>query len=121
MPIRVVNYCPAEFRTRLSVKVGEAYERDAVLAAVEAAFRDQFTFDRRDFGQGITLDEVAAVAQGVGGVEAAHVVSLYLSGAPPARVPRLTAALPVVSLTEAPVPAELLTLSDAPLELGAMP
>jgi hypothetical protein len=35
--------------------------------------------------------------------------------------PRLAAALPVVSLTAAPTRAELLTFSDAPVELGVMP
>jgi hypothetical protein len=56
-------------------------------------------------------------------VQAAHVVHRYRDapGAVPALEPRLAASLPVVSLSAAPTPAELLTLSEAPLELGAMP
>jgi hypothetical protein len=92
-----------------------------VLAAVDAALREHFSFDRREFGQGVTLDEVAAAAHRVEGVQAAHVVHLHLDGVVPALEPRLSAALPVVSLSAAPTPAELLTLSDAPLELGVMP
>jgi hypothetical protein len=123
MPIRVENYRPVAFRTRLTVKVDEAYVAEVVLAAVDAELREHFSFDRRDFGQGVTLDEVAAAAHRVEGVLAAHVVHLYRAapGAVPAREPRLSASLPVVSLTGAPIPAELLTLSDAPLELGVMP
>ncbi|MDF3308898.1 hypothetical protein P3H15_28185 [Rhodococcus sp. T2V] len=121
--IRLQNYRPVGFRTRLLVKVGAAYRTDAVLAAVDATLREQFSFAKRDFGQGVTLDEVAATVHTVEGVEAAQVVKLYRAtpGAVPTREQRLSAALPSVSLTAAPAPAELLTLSDTPLELGTMP
>jgi predicted phage baseplate assembly protein len=123
MPIRVENHRPITFRTRLAVKVDEAHVRDLVLAAVEVALREHFSFDKRDFGQGVTVDEVAAAAHRVDGVLAAHVVHLYREapGVVPALEPRLSASLPVVSLNAAPTPAELLTLSAAPLELGVMP
>jgi hypothetical protein len=121
MPIRVVNHRPIGFRTRLMVKLDAAHVRDLVLAAVDAALREHFSFDRREFGQGVTLDEVAAAAHRVEGVQAAHVVHLHVDGVVPALEPRLSAALPVVSLSAAPTPAELLTLSHAPLELGVMP
>jgi hypothetical protein len=123
IPIQVQNFRPSTFRTYLTVKVRDDYGRESVLAAVEAALRERFSFDQRDFGQDVTLDEVAATAQGVDGVQAAQVVHLYrdVSGAVPAREPRLSASLPVVSLSAAPTPAELLTLSHGPLELGVMP
>ncbi len=123
VPVRVENHRRATFRTRLTVKIGQAHIRDRVLATVESLLREHFSFTRRGFGQGVTLDEVAAVAQGVEGVEAVHVVELYrvAPAAVPALQPRLVAALPAVSLTGTPAPAELLTLADAPLELGVMP
>jgi hypothetical protein len=123
LPIHVQNYRPVAFRTRLLIKVGAAYEPDTVLTAVEAAVREHFSFASRNFGQGVTLDEVAAAVHAVAGVEAAQVVQLYRAtpGAVPTREQRLSAALPTVSLTAVPTPAELLTLSDAPLELGILP
>jgi predicted phage baseplate assembly protein len=123
IPVRVQNYVAVSFRTRLNVKVGEEYSREKVVATVESALRVHFSFEQRSFGQNVTLDEVAAVAQGVDGVQAAHVVALYRAapGAVAVLEPRLSATVPVVSLTAAPTPAELLTLSDAPLELGVMP
>ncbi len=123
VPISMQNYRPVRFRTRLLVKVGAEFEHDQVLDALEATLREHFSFARRDFGQGVTLDEVAATAHAVEGVVAAQVGRLYPAtpGAVAAREQRLSAALPMVSLTSAPTPAELLTLSDAPLELGVMP
>jgi hypothetical protein len=92
-----------------------------VLAAVEAALRAHFAFAERDFGQTVSVDEVAAVAQGVDGVEAAHVIHLYRQGETATLTPRIFARLPVASLTALPLPAELLTLTDDPVELDAMP
>jgi len=122
VPLHVENYLRAEFKARLSIKVEAAHEVEPVLAAVEEALREHFGFARRGFGQGVSLDEVTAVAHEVEGVEAAHVVHLYRSepGAVPALTPRLAASLPVVSLTAPPSAAELLTLSADPLELEVL-
>ena len=119
--LRMVNYVDARFRCRLSVKILAAFEVDPVLQAVEAALRDHFGFASRQFGQTVSVDEVAAVAQAVRGVEAVHVTALYRAGQAPDMVPRLFATLPVASLTGIPQPAELLTLSDGPLELEVLP
>lgn len=123
MPVRVENHRAVTFRTRLTVKVSQEYSRERVLGSVDAVLHEHFSFARRGFGQGVTVDEVVAVVQGVDGVEAAHVVTLYrvAPAAVPVLEPRLVAALPVVSLTGAPTPAELLTLADTPVELGVMP
>lgn len=122
VPLRLVNYRDARFRCRLSVKVDAAFETGAVLLAVEAALRDAFGFARRAFGQTVSVDEVAAVAQGVAGVVAVHVTRLHRVGQNPnVVVPRLFAALPVASLTVVPQAAELLTLADDPIELEVLP
>lgn len=121
VPLRLVNYADARFRCRLSLKVLAAFEPDPVMARVEAALRDRFGFARRAFGQTVSVDEVAAVAQAVRGVEAVHVTRLHRSGTSPTVVPRLFATLPVASLTKLPQAAELLTLDAAPIELEVLP
>ena len=122
VPLRLLNYRDARFRCRLSVKVDAAFAPEAVLAAVDAALRAAFSFARRAFGQTVSIDEVAAVAQGVAGVVAVHVTRLYRVGqSPTVVVPRLFAALPVASLTAVPPAAELLTLAADPIELEVLP
>ena len=122
VPLRLLNYRDARFRCRLSVKVDAAFAPDAVLVAVDAALRTAFSFARRAFGQTVSIDEVAAVAQDVAGVIAVHVTRLYRVGqSPTVVVPRLFAALPVASLTAVPPAAELLTLAADPIELEVLP
>lgn len=122
VPLRMTNYADARFRCRLSVKVLAAFEIDPVLDEVDTALGEHFGFARRGFGQTVSVDEAAAVAQAVRGVEAVHVTRLHKSGNPPKVVPRLFAALPVPSLTALPQAAQLLTLDDAlPVELEVLP
>ncbi|WP_449433125.1 putative baseplate assembly protein [Pseudomonas putida] len=120
VPLRLVNYREVRLRCRLSVKVLEAFENRAVLAAVNTTLRGWFSFAQRDFGQNVSIDEVAAVAQGVPGVAAVQVTLLYRQGEPPALVPRVFAARPVPTLVGLPLAAELLTLADMPVELEVM-
>ena len=121
VPLHLHNHLGVRFRVRLSVKVLASHETDPVLQALEAALRAHFSFARRQFGQTVSVDEVAAVAQAVAGVQAVHVTRLHRVGQAPGLVPRLFAALPVASLTGQPLPAELLTLADEPVELEVMP
>jgi predicted phage baseplate assembly protein len=122
MPLRLVSYRDARFRLRIAVKVAADADAKLVLPAIEARLRAAFGFDARSFGQGVSVDEVAAVAQAVDGVEAVNVTQLHRSDAPsPFFVPRLFAALPVASLTQLPLAAELLTLDAAPLVVDSMP
>lgn len=120
VPLHIVNYRDARLRCRLSVKVLEAFDNQAVLAAVNATLRGCFSFAQRDFGQNVSMDEVAAVAQGVPGVAAVQVTLLYRQGQPPTVVPRVFAARPVPTLVGLPLAAELLTLADMPVELEVM-
>jgi predicted phage baseplate assembly protein len=121
VPLRMNNYSDARFRCRLSVKVLAEFEVNLVLEDVDSALREHFSFAERNFGKTVSVDEVAAVAQSVTGVEAAHVTRLYRVGASPVVNPRLFAALPVASLTDLPNPAELLTLADEVIELEVLP
>ncbi len=120
VPLQIRDYREARFHCGLALKVDAAHEQEAVWAAVREALRAALGFDQRQFGQGVSVDEVAAIAQGVAGVIAAHVLHLYRDGQPPSRQPRLFAALPMASPTTPPQPAELLTLADGPIELEVM-
>lgn len=126
MPLKLVSHRAITFRLRLLVKVAPDADQLLVLPAVVAALRNAYGFEQRDFGQGVSIDQVAAIAQAVPRVAAVHVAALYLSPssfAPPAPSlePRLFAALPQASLTEVPQPAALLTLDPTPLILEELP
>jgi hypothetical protein len=121
VPLRMVGYADARFRCRLAVKVLDEYDSDLVLSQVGAGLRQHFGFAQRDFGQNVSVDELAAVAHRVAGVQAVQVSRLYRQGQPAALLPRLYAALPVASLSGLPQAAELLTLADGPLELEVLP
>ena len=122
MPVRVVGYRDARFRIHMTVKVAADADRALVLPAVESALKAAFGFAARDFGQGVSVDEAVAIAHGVTGVEAVQLVELHRVDAPsPLFQPRLFAALPLASLTDAPPAAELLVLDDSHLKLEPMP
>jgi len=119
--LRVKSYRPVHFRFAGKVKMNPDYEPDAVLAAVETALRDKFSFDVRAFGQPVFLSEVIAAVQEVPGVVAADVNKLYRADAPAALETRLLAALPEKLADNSVVAAELLTLDPGQLgELGVM-
>lgn len=120
VPTEVANHAAATFRAGLRVKPDPDREPAKVLEAVEQALRADFGFEQRAFGQRVSLAEVAASAQAVPGVVAVQVARLYRTGgadplaglaAPlPARAPQPGARATVL-------PAELLTLDPAPLDL----
>ena len=61
------------------VRVHPDYQTDTVMAGVEDALRATFSFERRDLAQGVTLSEVMATMQGVGGVEAIDLDAFHFS------------------------------------------
>ncbi|MGH7527761.1 MAG: hypothetical protein ACREMX_13780 [Gemmatimonadales bacterium] len=120
VPTAVANHDGVTFRTGLRVKVDPDREAAKVLEAVEKALRQQFSFERREFGQRVTLAAVAAAAQGVRGVTAVQVARLCRSGDPD---PETGLSAPLPARAPQPgergtvLPAELLTLDPAPLDL----
>ena len=121
MPLVLKSYRDARFRVRAAIKVADDADDEIVLPAVEARLREAFGFDARNFGQGVSVDEVSAVAHAVAGVAAVHVAELHRTDTPsPVFVPRIFAALPIASLTVLPLAAELLTLDPAPLTLDIL-
>ena len=124
--VRLLGHQASTFRVGLKVKVHPDHDTKAVLAAVEAALRDAFSFDRRELGQPVQQSEVVAVAHAVPGVVAIDLDLLYGGTAPvaqtrPSRQTRLLASRMRVAGGQ-PRPAELLTLDPGPLaRLEAMP
>ena len=119
--LRVKSYRPAYFRVAGKVKVNPDYETSAVLAAVNNALRQQFSFDVRAFGQPVFLSEVIAGVQAVAGVMAVDVNKLYRASASATLETRLLAALPETLADGSLVAAELLMLDPARLDdLGVM-
>ena len=144
VPVRVQTYRQDYFRMAARVKVDPDYVQDLVLAAVEKALRDAFSFDARAFGQPVTQSEVIATMQAVPGVVAVDLYKLYrpfhfiffdlernrtlnsIHFFPPGMHRLLNdvlvAAVPQPGGRGGILAAELLTLDPAPLDdLGVMP
>jgi hypothetical protein len=73
VPVRVETYRPATFTVAGTVHVHPDYEAAKVIPAVRAALRVRFGFAAREFGQPVTLAEVAAAIHSVPGVVAADI------------------------------------------------
>jgi hypothetical protein len=121
VPVRLVTHRASTFHLGLRVQCDSDRDSSQVLAAVEAALRSAFAFDRRELGQAVQQSEVIAVAQAVPGVTAIDLVRLYGGTEPPAQAQvslqsRLLASRMQVE-QGAIQPAELLTLDPGPLDL----
>ncbi len=120
VPTDVANHAAVTFRAGVRVKVDPDREPATVLAAVEQSLRQEFSFERRSFGQPVSLAVVAAAAQSVRGVAAVQVARLYRSGDSD---PEAGLAAPLAARAPQPgergmvLAAELLTLDPAPLDL----
>ena len=91
LPLSVQTYKAATFRLQAKIKVADDAEDAKVLSAVESALRADFSFETREFGQPVTIDEVYASIHRVSGVVAADINKLYRKGqslAPSSRSPK---------------------------------
>jgi predicted phage baseplate assembly protein len=120
LPLTLVNHEPASFLLGLAVKLYPDADSDLVLATLKAALREHFCFANRDFGQHVSRDEVYAVAHSVEYVEAVRITRFYkdVPGATDSVARIIASHLPVASLREEPLPAQILTLSPQPVEIG---
>lgn len=108
-------YNVAYFKLALSIKRHPDHDIDIVLADVEAALRDAFAFDQRDFGQTVARSEVIAVAQQVDGVIGVDVDYFY-RGATASLEDRLSPASASVDSNGDGAAAELLLLDPGPFD-----
>jgi len=121
MPVRLVSYRSPRFQVKVAVKVADDADAAIVLPEVEERLRTAFAFDVREFGQGVTVDELSAVAQAGIGIVAVQVSQLRRVGSTQPSAARLFAELPVASPDRLPLPAELLTLDEDSLVVEVMP
>ncbi|VWX57047.1 putative baseplate assembly protein [Burkholderiales bacterium 8X] len=120
VPVRLLASRHSHFRLGLRIEVEPGWQASTVLAAVEAALRDRFGFDRRQLGQPVQQSEVIATAQAVSGVRAVDLTRLHGGSQPvsqtlPSVQVRLLASRMRVANGMA-LPAELLTLDPGPLD-----
>ncbi|MEM9218819.1 MAG: putative baseplate assembly protein [Cyanobacteria bacterium P01_F01_bin.150] len=125
VPLQVKSYRNALFQITGSIHVQADYSRSFVLTNVKQTLATAFSFENRDFGQGVTLSEVLAVMQDVPGVTAVDIDALtrdQLNNTPngPFLPASLPAATPQVGGAKV-LAAELLILDIASLDnLGVM-
>jgi len=122
VPLRIATFRPAAFTLSFRTVVDAAYARDAVSAEVVARLRAGFGFASRAFGQPVALSDVIAAIQGTPGVTAVDVDALARTdgvGGSGLDAP-LPAAWPEAVSLGATLAAELLTLADDPVLVGAM-
>ena len=119
--VQVLEGTTETFRLGLTVAVDPAYEGDAVLAGVDAALRQAYSFESRGLAEPVFLSEVVAAAHAVAGVLAVDVDHIY-TGATPHLADRLLAQRPDVDANGNAVPAGVLVLNEAQFdELEVMP
>lgn len=120
LPIRIVTARPTLFTLYGSVRTEADRSRAQVNTAVQTALRERFSYEAREFGQGVAFSEVIAVIQGVPGVNSADLNRIkkrtfgprgvipenFLGGYVPAHLPRDGVSLPSAR------PAELLLLDE---------
>jgi hypothetical protein len=120
LPLHVASYAAPTFTIEGRIKVADDALAGDVLPQVEQALRDYYSFEKRDFGQTVSIDEVMAVIHSIEGVEAADIDTLARVEPGATSQPRLFAFPAHVDDDGTLHPAELLTLDAGPLELEAM-
>jgi hypothetical protein len=108
----------ATFAVQALLRVSADHDATLVRDAVAAALLATFSFDARDFGQGVSLSEVAGVVHAVAGVEAVRVDRLHRTDEPVALHAHLSATGAGSGGPPDGPPAEILTLTGDGLDLG---
>jgi hypothetical protein len=145
--ITVVSFLETLFGLSANLQYDSAYDQTTVKAQVLQTLSQTYRFANRTFGQGVSLDEVAAIIQGVPGVVAVNVKEIHtvatsragdLASEPGAftisklnkwlaqtvSLPRLHSDstrichfLPVADSQSLPLPAEIIVLDPDPTEV----
>ena len=77
IPITAQSFLETLFGLSADLRYDPAYDQASVKAQVQQALSKAYSFAQRTFGQGVSLDEVAAVIQATPGVVAVNVTRLY--------------------------------------------
>ena len=118
-PVVLQGHQPIYFRLSAKLLVDERYVKEDVFEELETTLLDAFSFARRAFGQAVTAAEVIALMQGVAGVIAVDLDTLYRDGSPAVLNTILLAS--TARLTNITFfPAELLLVHPLGIELTEM-
>jgi predicted phage baseplate assembly protein len=121
VPLHVASFWPAWFQLEASIMIHSDYNRTSVLAEVEKVLRSSFSFEARQFGQDVTVNEVIAIIQNIKGVVAVDIDNLYRTGDSRAWNAVLPSGLPRPGgEMDQLQPAELLLLDPRPITWGVM-
>jgi len=117
----IKSYRQALFQIHGTVTIHADHVVDTVMAAVQAALLDRYSFDARSFGQPVALSEAIATIQSIFGVVAVDIDQFYRNDTPtPAWKARLDADRPAMGADGIVSAAELLLLDESSLnQLGA--
>jgi predicted phage baseplate assembly protein len=143
IPIHAQSFLETLFSLEADLRYDPRYDPASVKAAVQASLIQQYSFATRNFGQGVSADEIAAFIQAIPGVVAVNVTNLKVGVTSSAGdlnsgdysisaylnwvsgyviLPRLPAGspmricpyLPVADPKSLPYPAEILVLDPGP-------
>ena len=107
----IKSYRQALFQIHGTVTIHADHVVDTVMAAVQAALLDRYSFDARSFGQPVALSEAIATIQSISGVVAVDIDQFYRNDTPtPAWKARLDADRPAMGADGVVAAAELLLL-----------
>ena len=121
--ITVASYRPAYFRLAARLLIHPDYADDAVLADVERALRDAYSFDRRGFAPLVASSGVIGAIHAVDGVEGVDLDLLHRTegnGSMPILHGRLLAEPVTVAPGGLVLAAEILTLDPGSIALEAL-
>ena len=120
--VQVASFEPRTFNVQAKLLVTQGYLADKVRTAVTSAVLAAFSFQRRAFGQAVTKSELLSVMQGVEGVDAVDLDTLYLSSMPATLENRLPAHIAGWNNADGTVrAAELLLVNPRAIQLTEMP
>ncbi len=77
IPITAQSFLETLFGFSADVAYDPAYDQPTVRAQVLETLSTAYSFAKRSFGQGVSVDEIAAIIQGVPGVTAVNVIEIH--------------------------------------------
>lgn len=116
--VNLSSFSKQYFRLEGSIIVHPDYISEQVLAAVKTALNTTFSFEMRQFGQNVSLSEVATVIQNVAGVIAVDLDKLYRADAPVTGLNHLLQARIPQPGADQLEPAELLMIDPIEINLN---
>lgn len=122
VPFELANYTPIFFNIEAKIRTHPDYIRENVLKDAEKRLRTEFSFEKRNFGQGVARSEVLAILQNTEGVLAVDLDCFYKTDSSEKKLEEtIRARIPPIPDASKLIPAELLTLHTQPITFLDMP